>query len=102
MRIAKRSSESCESENGWFPVVMAVMVITVLAEHCQIDAWHCQALPSAAQGCETAIRARRSAAINRAAAFCQLCSERCGTSVTSHFHASLATGSRPAGVAFCA
>src|SRR5262245_8806911 len=47
-------------------------------------------------------RPRRSAAITRAAAFCQLCSDRCGTSVTNHCHACRATGSSPAAVAFCA
>ena len=44
---------------------------------------------------------RRSAAM-RAAAFCQLCRERCGTSVTNHCQAWRATGSSPAAVAFCA
>ncbi|SKU86412.1 Uncharacterised protein [Mycobacteroides abscessus subsp. abscessus] len=34
-----------------------------------------------------AVCARRSAAISFAAAFCQLCKERWGTSVTSHCHA---------------
>src|SRR6185369_1952055 len=45
---------------------------------------------------------RRSAAISRAAAFCPLCSDRCGTSVTNHCQACLATGSSPDAVAFCA
>src|ERR1700738_4361346 len=52
--------------------------------------------------CATGTRPRRSAAISRAAAFCQLCRDRCGTSVTNHCHAWRATGSRPDAVAFCA
>src|ERR1700737_822374 len=45
--------------------------------------------------CATGTRPRRSAAISRAGAFCQLCRDRCGTSVTNHCHAWRATGSRP-------
>ena len=51
---------------------------------------------------ETETRPRRSAAMSRAAAFCQLCSERCGTSVTNHCQACRAVGSKPEAVAFCA
>jgi hypothetical protein len=56
----------------------------------------------AIQSLGTGTRPRRSAAMSRAAAFCQLCSERCGTSVTNHCQAWRAVGSSPAAVAFCA
>ena len=65
---------------------------TLLRGHCQIDAERCQSLPAAGQrrvsdGRRRTGAPRRSAAITRAAAFCQLCSDRCGTSVTNHCHA---------------
>src|ERR1700712_729447 len=78
---------------------------TMVGKHCHIDAERCQRLPAAGQVVlltDVTRLPRRSAAMTRAAAFCQLCSERCGTSVTNHCHACLATGSRPAAVAFCA
>lgn len=72
----------------------------LLSGHCQIDHPHCQPLPD--HSLDTVAGARRSAAITLAAAFCQLCRERCGTSVTIHCHACRATGSKPAAVAFWA
>src|SRR5215213_7606593 len=78
---------------------------TMVGKHCHLDTERCQTLPTAGQDVwSTAVTRlpRRSAAMTRAAAFCQLCSDRCGTSVTNHCHARLATGSSPAAVAFCA
>src|SRR5271166_4706627 len=116
-RKANRSRASVEEDRGrvvrvviWVVVIWVLLdgvggrtPLMLLSDYCQIDAPHCQTLPMrCGQICATGTRPRRSAAISRAAAFCQLCSERCGTSVTSHCQAWRAVGSRPAAVAFCA